>query len=301
MAAVVPVRDDPFRLAVLTRETVDRLPEEATARALTGGRRAVRLREATDGLTPVLKTLLDQSIESLIVLEGGGLPTRSKLRALLEKHTKAAVIGCYPDTGRVLDTAIRETLGRYGVQIEAEAMTYLSAHLGADRTLTRNELQKLALYVGDGGRVDLNAAEACIGDEAASSLDDAVHAAMAGDVAMADQALHRALAEGAAPVSVLRAMLLHVQRLHRVRSNMDAGMALDAATAALRPPVFFRRAPLFSRAVGLWPDSMLQRAQQILTDAEIACKRTGAPDHAICAETIASLARRAQSRNGQRR
>ena len=93
-------------------------------------------------------------------------------------------------------------------------------------------LEKLALYAGPGGRVDLDAAMACVGDLAGLSLDDALFAATEGDVARADRALELAIAEGATPVGVLRAGLMHLQRLHRVRLTVDDGLsAADAAKA----------------------------------------------------------------------
>ncbi len=104
-------------------------------------------------------------------------------------------------------------------------MAWVSDQLGADRVSTRGEAEKLALYAGPGGRVDLDAAMACVGDLAGLSLDDALFAATEGDVARTDRALELALAEGATPVGVLRAGLMHLQRLHRVRLAMDEGLS----------------------------------------------------------------------------
>ncbi|MDP7343796.1 MAG: acetamidase/formamidase family protein, partial [Alphaproteobacteria bacterium] len=45
---------------------------------------------------------------------------------------------------------------------EPAAMAYLVANLGGDRGLSRRELEKLALYVGQPGPVTLAQAEACV-------------------------------------------------------------------------------------------------------------------------------------------
>ena len=77
-------------------------------------------------------------------------------------------------------------------------------------------------------------------------------AATTGDVATADRALEAAIAEGAAPVQVLRAALGHLQRLHRARLMMDEnGLAAGDAVKALRPPVFYQRVGAFTRSLGL--------------------------------------------------
>ena len=188
---------------------------------------------------------------------------------------------------------VKRVLDAAKVQIDREALAWLTSQLGADRASTQAEIEKLALYVGPGGTVDLQAAMTCVGDLAGLSLDDALFAATDGDVPTTDRALELAIAEGAAPVGVIRAGMLHLQRLHRARLAMDDGASAADATKAARPPVFFRRLGAFSRALGLWSSPTLGAALAALADAERACKRTGSPDMVICRNAVLTLARRA--------
>lgn len=292
--AVAGSSDDPFRVAELDRDGIGRIPEEMAAFALTGGRRAVRVREASDGATAAVEAVLTRGGDSLLVLEAPGLPSRSRLRALAERSPAAAAIGCYPEEGRGLQQTIRESLARHRVSVDADAVEWLATQLGADRAATLGELEKLALYAGPGGRADLAAAQACVGDLAGLSLDDALFAATAGDAEQADRALERALAEGATPVGVLRAALMHVQRLQRVRAGMDdSGAAAAEAAKAARPPVFFRRMPAFTAALGLWKSPALAEACAMSWEAERACKQTGAPAEVLCRDAVLGLATRA--------
>jgi DNA polymerase-3 subunit delta len=132
-----------------------------------------------------------------------------------------------------------------------------------------------------------------VGDLAGLSLDDALFAATEGNVPMADRALELAIAEGATPVGVLRAGLMHLQRLHRVQLAVDDGLPAAEAMKSARPPVFFRRTSAFAKALGLWSSSRLMAAMAALTEAERACKRTGAPDLGLSRNAILALARRA--------
>lgn len=292
--AVAGSLDDPFRVAELERDDIARLPEEAAALPLTGGRRVVRMRDVTDAAAATaVQQVLASRASAMVVIEGGGLPARSRLRSLLEASSDGAAIGCYPEDARALGETIRGVLKAAGVQVDREALNWLTSQLGADRASTRAEIEKLALYAGDGGTIDLAAAMTCVGDLAGLSLDDALFAATEGDVSITDRALELAFAEGAAPVGILRAGMLHLQRLHRARLAMDAGASAADATRAARPPVFFRRLGAFSRALGVWSSSMLTAGLGGLADAERACKRTAAPDGAICRNAILTLARRA--------
>ena len=294
--AIAGTLDDPFLVADLHRETSDRLIEEASALSMTGGRRVVRLREATDGMTDRIRAILASKTAALVVIEAPGLASKAKLRALVEAATDAAAIACYPEEGRDLEQTIRSVLTESGVAADNDAVDWLSGQLGADRASTRREIEKLALYAGPGGRVDLDAAMECVGDLAGLSLEDALFAATAGDIVTADRALELALAEGASPVGVIRGGMLHLQRLHRARLAMyETGATPGDATKSARPPVFFRRQGNFARALGLWQPEALAGALSFLSDAERACKRTGAPDDVLCRNAVLTLARRAAS------
>lgn len=291
--AVVGNINDPFRISDFDRESVGRIIEEMTSRSLVGGRRVVRVRDVTDSALSAVSGVLGQTNEALLVLEAPSLTARSKLRGLLERAADAVSIGCFQLEGATLEQVISTTLSRYGVTVENDARAWLAGQLGVDQAVTRSELGKLALYVGDGGRVDLAAAQVSIGDAAGLSLDDALFAATAGDVKEADRALELAVAEGASPVGILRAGLYHLQRLQRGRLTMIAGASISEAARSVKPPVFYQRQGTFMQALRVWTDEELQSACNRFWEAERACKRTGTPADTICRSAVLGLAQRA--------
>jgi DNA polymerase-3 subunit delta len=292
---VIGPQDDPFRLADLDRETHARLTAEMTAGSLTGGRRVVRVRDAADALTAAVQTALSGPGDALLILEAGALTTKSKLRSFCEPHPDVATIACYREEARSLEQTIRTTLAARQVAVDPQALGWLVTQLGADHGITRQELEKLALYVGPGGTVDLAAAMTCVGDNAGLQLDDALFAAISGDVPGADRALETALAEGATPVGVLRAALLHLQRLQRARAAMDEGAPASDAVRTLRPPLFGRRASTFTAALPKWSTPTLAGATAFIASAERDCKRSGAPAEVLCRQAVLSIARRARA------
>jgi DNA polymerase-3 subunit delta len=294
IAAAVAPAGDPFRVAELAREAAARggvLAAEMAALALVGGRRVVRVRDATDGLASAVAQALAGPGDALLLLEAGELPKGSKLRSLLMPLPKAAVVACYRERGAELSGTIAGLLREAGVAIDAEALDWLVLRLGDDRLLLRREIEKLVLFAGPSGRIDQPAALACIGDGLALDIDSALLAATAGDVALTDGALAAALAEGAAPVAVLRAAQRHVHRLH---------LAVVAGVEALRPPVFFRQRPAFERALRLWTPSALTEAGAALRTAEIKAKSGGSarpiPEATIARAAVLALARQAAIR-----
>ncbi len=305
---------DPFRVAdFAAKELLEdpaRLVDEAAARSLTGGRRAVRLREADDNLAPLFREFLAPADDSpgdtlasdaLIVVEAGDLPARSALRKAFESAKAGAALACYRDDARSLGTVIRETLREFGHEATPDALAHLSVTLGGDRQLSRRELEKLALYKGaESGPIELADAQACVGDSAALSLDDLAYAVAGGAAAEAERALARSLQEGVQPVSALRAVSRHFQRLHLVAGLVDGGLPLDDAVKRLRPSLFWKLAPAFRTQVAAWSLRSLGRALGRLLDAESDCKRGGAPEATICARTLLEIGVNAPSRRRRR-
>lgn len=289
---------DPFRVATLTGPDLKADPallaDEAAAISLTGGKRLVRLRAAGDDCAKALEAVLDgPAADALIVVEAGDLPPRSRLRKLAESHGRAAALPCYADDADAVSRLVEHAVRSAGATIEPDALAFAADHLGNDRMTTRMEAEKLALYAGEGGTITLEDAVACVGDSAVLSLDDIAFAAGAGDLAGLSGALDRAAAETTAPVSILRAVGRHFQRLDTAQTLVAAGQAADIRTAMtrLRPPVFFRRRDAFARQVRRWPQSRVLAAIARLNRAEIDCKTTGLPDRAIVERVLVDLAR----------
>jgi DNA polymerase-3 subunit delta len=197
---------------------------------------------------------------------------------------------CYPDTGRNLDDVVRGTLKEAGISIEPEALTEAASRLGSDRGVTRRELEKLILYVGDGKMVTLDHVRATMGDESELRMDECCDAAGMGDFKALDTALSRLWISGTAPVAVLRLALGHFHRLALARSDIDSGT--DAATALrkLRPPVHFARVEAFRAQIARWTEAKLEEALGFLYEAEALTKTTGIPAEAVCGRALFSVA-----------
>ena len=294
-AGVVENPGDPFRTTELTGDQIKRDParlgDEARSLSFSGGRRVVRVRDAGDGVSAVLGKFLENPAgDALVVVEAGSLASRSSLRKVFENSKYAAALACYPDKGPDQVTFIADTLSRQSLKVSGDALSYLQTHLGADRALTRNELEKLSLYMGEPGTVELEDAVACIDDSAASSLDNIIYAAAAGMWPDLDRALDRALHQGVSSVAVLRAMAGHMTRLHLAIALVAAGQLPARAVKSLRPPIIFKLEGLFLAQMKVWRSERIAAALELLIGAEMECKTTGQPAEMLCGRVLMRIA-----------
>ena len=293
---VVPDLADPFRVVELPasalRDDPARLADEAAQMGLLGGRRVVRVRDANDAAVQAIAAFLEHPLgDALVLVEAGDLAARAKLRMLFEAADNGAALPCYVDDEAAVEGVVREMLRAAGLNAAPDALDYLTSHLGGDRQLVRREIEKLILFMGKAGsQVRVEDVEACIGDSAAQSLDDAVLAAAEGDARKAEHALARAFAEGETPVGAVRAAQRHFQRLHAAASAVEAGASAEDAADALKPKLFWKIRPRFLAQLRLWPVARVGQALERLTAAEIGCKSTGFPDQAIATRCFLELA-----------
>ena len=287
--------DDPFRVIEIQGDVLKddpaRLRDEAAAMSFGGGRRVVRVRDAGETLADLFESFDTDAVgDALVVVTAGDLSPRSKLRAAFEGGERLAALPCYSDSADVVEGVAREMLRAAGLQIAPEALSWLVDHLGGDRELSRRELEKLILYKGAAGTVSEEDVLACVGDTAGFGLDDLIYALADGDQVTMQRVYGKLVNEGTSPISVLTAVSRHLSRLHETRGRMAEGKSADAASAMLRPPVFFKFKNRFTSQANRWSETLLARGLEIVTEAELQAKSTDMPAEAVIERAFMQLA-----------
>jgi DNA polymerase-3 subunit delta len=290
---------DPFRFTELHSPDAQTLLSEATAAALTGGRRVVRVREAQETLLKAVETLAKDPPDALVILEAGELTGKSKLRAACEKSAAAAAIACYAiDSGR-LPQAVTARLRAHNIAIDPDAATWVAGNIQGEEGPLRQAVELLTLYAGAEPRLTLADVSAALADGGDGSVQEAVDATLGGDPAAVDRALTLAYEEGVSPVGILRVLLSELTRLRVAAGAIAEGASIAEAMGGMRPPVFFKRQKLVTQALSIWSVPALTEAIRAALAAETACKQTHVPDQAFCRQTMLGLSSRA--RNAARR
>jgi DNA polymerase-3 subunit delta len=296
---------DPLALTVLEadqlRSDPARLIDEVQAYSMLGGRRAVRVSEAADGLTRIVTELLAlPGTEAPVVLEAGDLGPSSSLRKLCDARPGAVAIPCYRQDEQDLARSLREHAQRLGLRVEPAAMAYLVAQLGADAAITRREIEKLDLYLGERRDVRLADAAAVVGDSSALELDQLLNATGTGDVALAMRLVERLVAARQAPVAVIRALQAHWLRLWRLRLQVEAGGTVASVVDNARPPIFFKARPAIAKALDRSGAVALRSGLGLLLETERRIKTTGLPAADILRHVVLDLTAPHHPASGQR-
>lgn len=306
LAGVVTANpDDPFDTALLNDDELGdgRLEGELAAISMMGGRRLVRVRftgdkagpdkTAAEALTAHTEGRLNP--DAFLLIEAGALGRDSALRKVAEKVAACATIPCYDDEPGDVARLVRESLAGDKVGLDSQALELFVSRLPRERGVARQEMERLALWLGPGsGRIATPAdLEDFLGVEPEASLTDAATDAFGGKLAAAQAGLRRAAAEGEGGPAAVRAMGMHLARLRRILTLAGNGASL--AEAAKASGVFWKNEREMLRQARAWTLEHLLALHPEVLAADMACKTAGAPDDLLAerlALTIAGRARR---------
>jgi DNA polymerase-3 subunit delta len=298
--------DDPFDVALLTDGDLDeggKLEGELSALSMMGGRRLVRLRLGGDKAGPekaaaeALTAHADGAFntEAFFIVEAGELRKDSALRKAAEKANACAAIPCYEDEPGDIARLVRETLAKDKVGLDSQALDLFVARMPKERGVARQEIERLALFLGPGSGMTASAAdlEDFLGVEPEASLSDAAADAFGGRPGPAQAGLRRAQAEGETGPAAVRAIGMYLGRLRRTLTLSASGASLQEAAKA--SGVFWKSEREFLRQARAWTLPHLDAIQPEVLNADRACKQAASPDALIAerlALTIAGRARR---------
>jgi DNA polymerase III subunit delta len=268
----------------------DRISVELLTPPMFGGRKIVRAATGKRVNAGALKPLVEAGgLEGFLIVEAGNLRPDDPVRALFETAPGAAAVGCYPDEARDLESVIGEVLSAARMQIAPEARKLLVARLGADRALSRAEVEKLTLYARGKARIEESDVEAAVGDAAETALDRVVMAAASGRPDEAVRECERCVTGGESAQSVILALQRHFLRLHRLRSGHDAGRSMEDVMRALKPPPNFKQKTAIEQQARAWSVAGLNTALARIGAAAKAARLSSALEDTLAESLLLDL------------
>jgi len=280
--ATVDDINDPFGLVRLSGDDLaadhSRLLDEALTVPLFGKRRAIWIRAGSRDFTPAVEPLLQRPIsDCCVVIEAGDLRRNAALRTMCERARSVAAIACYADGERDLARLVDSELRASSLTIAPDARAALVALLGADRSASRNEIRKLALYARGKERVELDDVLDVVTDASNLTLESVVDAAFAGRPGEVETQFAKARAAGIPPGRVIGAALGQIGQLHRARLAIEQGTPSDLAVDQITSKAQFRRKPIVEATLRDWTSARLERAMAQIADAALEIRRLSGP------------------------
>lgn len=274
-------RKDGWEVKSISREQLKEQPsfilDELNNLSFFAQKQVFVLRPAMDGNTKMLQEAWPLiSAESYVLCWGEELPKSSSLRGFFEKEAQAACIPCYEPDAQQTAELIRTALAQKGKQIQPDALRYFAEQLGGELMVLGQEVEKLAVYLGSHTNATVQDVAAVIAANGEEAFSDFAHALLDGKAAEALMSLEDLLQEGQSAVGLVRMLARFFERLLALRLRMDEeGKTAAQVVQEAKPPIFFKEAPVYQRALARWSAAALLEALRKTSDTERAIKTTG--------------------------
>jgi DNA polymerase-3 subunit delta len=291
-------QDDPFAMLKLDVSDLQgdpgRLLDEVNSMGLFGGSKLVWLRGAANEkpLLDAIQILADgPAPANILIVEAGDLKKGSGLRKIAEPSRSIAVIPCYADDIKALNSLIDSELGSEGLRISPGARQRLLELLGGDRVASRNEIRKLALYCRGTGMVEEAQIDEIIGDASAVSADEAVDAILSGDLPALHRAIQKIVSSKTPVFLVLQSCLKQFQLLDLMRAEMEEKkLHTSQVMMTLGRHVHFKRKPIIEKALRTWSSPALARETERLQAAILMSRQRQSLEPNIAFHTLMATA-----------
>lgn len=296
LSAAAGANPDPMDLVELDGDSLAqdpaRLFDELDALSMFGGQRAVHLR-GPGRLAPAhIERAAGNPGPTPLVIEAGELRPGTALRALAERHRAIAAVACYADSARDLQGLIDSSLQGTGHTITREGRLALVAALGADRALSRSEIDKLVLYAGENREIDATMVADIVSDAGKHDVGPLIDQTFTGQLAGIEPAANRLFNAGTHPAALLTQTLGHVLTLRRALEARAKDPDLSIFKKANR--VHFSRASAFDNAAQRWSTARLDRALDLVSETIINTRRNARLAEPLTVRALWSLARLAR-------
>ena len=108
----------------------------------------------------------------------------------------------------------------------------------------------------------------------------------------------RAISAGESAQTIIAAAQRHLQRLHRIRSELDAGSSFDEVMRQQRPPIHFKQKDAIGLQCRLWSAPRLAEAMARTSQTARAARLSSSLEDALAERLLLELA--AAARPGAR-
>ena len=278
-----------------------RLIDEVNSFGLFGGDKLVWVRGAANekALVEGLQIIAQTPPENCtVIIEAGDLKKGSALRKMAEPARTVAIIPCYQDDAKALNTLIDIELAAAGQRITPAARQLLSESLGGDRIASRNEIRKLALYCLHEPMIDESHVTEIIGDASAISTDEVIDAVLSGEPDAFLHAIQKIITSKTPVFLVLQSCMRQFQQLEQMRIEMEerqqqAGQVMQSHGRGIH----FRRKPIIERALRNWTSRDIAREASRIQSTILQSRQKAALEDNLAIQTLLSTTLQSARRN----
>ena len=227
--------------------------------------------------------------EYLIIIKADNLGAQNDFVKFAQESKFGIVVPCYDETILNVKFELSNILIEYNFKFSDPFLLHLSSKFSNDSSINKMEFDKLKNFLSNNETVSETILLNLITDNTNINLSNINNFCGLGDVKNALFFYNKILDSSVSSIVIIRSLVKHFQVIERILCAIHDGKFIDDAINQIKPPIFFKDKPLFSKQSKLWSLQKIDLILKRLLDTEIKCKSGLFSDKILTAQLILSI------------
>ena len=243
--------------------------------------------DVSDKIYETISEIIEKSPQDIkIVLIGGLLEKKMKLRKLFEKETNLICVPCYKDNLQSISSLIRNFFNERKLIVSQEIINLLINQTNGNRRGLKNELNKIDMFVNGKLKINIKDIQSLVKSDENYDLNELIDSCLSLNKKKTLSILNENNFSQEDNIRILKIFLHKLKRLKNLLSQNKNNNDLDMTINNYRPPIFWKDKDILKRQLKIYSLREVNKIIINLNEIELKLKQRPQVSNQIIANFI---------------
>jgi DNA polymerase-3 subunit delta len=243
--------------------------------------------DVSDKIYETISEIIEKSPQDIkIVLIGGLLEKKMKLRKLFEKEKNLICVPCYKDNLQSISSLIRNFFNERKLIVSQEIINLLINQTNGNRRGLKNELNKIDMFVNDKLKINIKDIQNLVKSDENYDLNELIDSCLSQNKKRTLSILNENNFSQEDNIRILKIFLHKLKRLKNLLSQNNNNNNLDITINNYRPPIFWKDKDILKRQLKIYSLREVNKIIINLNEIELKLKQRPQVSNQIIANFI---------------
>ncbi|MDA7750770.1 DNA polymerase III subunit delta [Candidatus Pelagibacter sp.] len=232
------------------------------------------INRATDKIKELVEEIVKKNPEEVIlIVNGGTLEKRSKLRSFFEKSKLTVCVPFYEDNAQTLSTITSQFFRENNIQISQQIINLIVGRSRGDRQNLKNELEKMKNFSQNKKKIEIEDILKLTNLAENYSVSELIDSCLSKNKKKTINVLNENNYSQEDCILITRTMLIKTKRLVRLCKEQAKINNLDATIAGFKPPIFWKDKEIIKQQIKNWSYNKAKSLLYEINEVELLIKK----------------------------
>ena len=243
--------------------------------------------DVSDKIYETISEIIEKSPQDIkIVLIGGLLEKKTKLRKLFEKEKNLICVHCYKDNLQSISSLIRNFFNERKLVVSQEIINLLINQTNGNRKSLKNELNKIDMFVNGKLKINIKDIQSLVKSDENYDLNELIDSCLSLNKKKTLSILNENNFSQEDNIRILKIFLHKLKRLKNLLSQNKNNNDLDITINNYKPPIFWKDKDILKRQLKIYSLREVNKIIINLNEIELKLKQRPQVSNQIIANFI---------------